>query len=118
MPSDLKKIGVDFDGVLHDGSGYGEEAMGKPLKGSKQAVEALQGAGYEPYVLTARTDHENVSKWLSDNGFPDMEVTNVKKPSLLYIDDRAVRHTDWKKTMKEVATKLSDRPTPLDAKAN
>ena len=48
-------------------------------------------------MLTARDpgNHPKVKQWLMANGFPPMEVTNVKIPAFMYIDDRAIRFTNW-----------------------
>ena len=51
---------------------------------------SLVESGYTPVVFTTRNP-ELISDWLRNFGFPDIEVTNTKHPSLVYIDDRCVK---------------------------
>lgn len=92
-----RTIGVDFDGVIHSyGNGFGGEMTG-PVPGAKEAIEKLIERGYEVIVFTARRDKSlaDAAAWLRDNGFPPVEVTNKKPIAMAYIDDHAVRFTNW-----------------------
>ena len=84
-----KTICVDFDGVLNECTGYEEGDLGEPLSGSHTFIKELRKK-YKVVILTSRPNEE-VSNWLSENGFPWMEVTNCKVPAVAYIDDRAIR---------------------------
>ena len=90
-------ISIDFDGVLHwyrqgwmDGSIYDP-----PVPGAVDAVRELVKAGFYPFVLTARVGDSGqgvaIKDWLYLHGFPTMDITNVKRPALVYIDDRGIR---------------------------
>lgn len=106
-------VAVDFDGVIHayskgwhDGTIYDE-----PLSGAIEGLKALQ-ATYAVFVFTSR-DAAQVCDWLEGRGVPatiDLPpdnvyqfwnsrkivlVTNRKLPAVAYIDDRAIRFTDW-----------------------
>jgi hypothetical protein len=110
-------VAVDFDGVIHryskgwyDGTIYDE-----PMPGAIEGLKALQET-YAVFVLTSR-DPGRVAAWLIDRNVisvwytdtPDAEnqhpdfwndqemvlVTNRKLPAVAYIDDRAIRFTDW-----------------------
>lgn len=83
-----KRICVDFDGVLNEYNGYEEGNLGKPLSGSQDFIKELRRK-YKVVILTSRPK-EQVSNWLSKNGFPDIKVTNHKLPAVAYIDDRAI----------------------------
>jgi|TARA_Y100000310_G_scaffold160800_1_gene160693 acid phosphatase class B len=91
-------IAVDFDGVIHkfrkgwmDGSIYDE-----PVEDAIKELNMLNKKGYKVVVLTARTEHKEIQEWLKDKGVNfDIEVTNVKPPAIAYIDDRAIRFTNW-----------------------
>ncbi len=93
----VKVIGVDFDGVLHDANDGWQEGKtyGAAMPGSKQVVNKLIHKGYEVVVCTARDNTEPVELWLEEKGFPKMRVTNKKIPCLAMIDDRAIRFTQW-----------------------
>lgn len=94
-----KKIAIDFDGTLIDGDGIPRKiniSTGKPKKEAAAAIKFLQDLGYECYVLTSRKEIEwgMIKSWLREHGFPEMEVTNIKSPSVVYIDDRGMRFKD------------------------
>lgn len=94
------KIAIDFDGVLidHPHSLTFEEclAVGKPVENSIEVLNYLSDK-HELFVLTARKDNElaKIGEWLDGFGFPKMRVTNKKENAVIYIDDRAIRFTNW-----------------------
>jgi len=97
----INRVAIDFDGVLIDGEGIPrkhEVGLGYPHRDAVEAVRFLQEKGYECYVLTARGKHEweGIKEWLKKYNFPEMEVTNRKMNAVMYIDDRAVRFTNWR----------------------
>ncbi|KKL64306.1 hypothetical protein LCGC14_2166350 [marine sediment metagenome] len=101
-----KRLMIDLDGVLfpyskgyHDGTLYEG-----PMPGAVDAIESLVKAGFSYYVFTTRMfmsdnpdqQREDIKQWLWVNGFPESEgITCEKLPALAYIDDRAVRFTNW-----------------------
>jgi len=86
-----KIVSVDFDGVLSQYDGWkSEDITGEPIKGAKEFILNLIKSGYKPVVYTTRKP-KLISDWLKEFGFPDIEVTNIKYPSLVYIDDRCVK---------------------------
>ncbi|HWQ60184.1 MAG TPA: hypothetical protein VN420_03480 [Candidatus Fimivivens sp.] len=86
-----KIVSIDFDGVLSLYDGWkGEDVLGDPFPGAKEFVVRLIETGYVPVVFTTR-DAARVKPWLQSFGFPDIEVTDRKYPSLAYIDDRCIR---------------------------
>ncbi len=94
-----KTLLIDFDGVLHDAPyGYQDgEIYGKPTDRAPEMLKKLFDAGFDCVVFTAReeADYPKIYDWLSENGFPELPITNRKIPALAYIDDRAVRFTNW-----------------------
>lgn len=94
-------LAVDFDGVIHsygniwqDGAIYGE-----PVDGAMESLFKLSER-FDITVLTSRDNHGDVSRWMkeqqSKSGFYfDFHVTNVKPIAVAYIDDRAIRFTNW-----------------------
>ena len=84
-------VSIDFDGVLSQYDGWqGEDVTGKPIDGAKEFILSLIDSDYKPVVFTTRKP-VLISNWLKKFGFPDIEVTNTKYPSLVYIDDRCVK---------------------------
>jgi len=87
-----KRILVDLDGVLnnYDSKKYDENYIPEIKDGAKEFIQNLS-LNYELYLFTSRNLILAV-KWLIKNGL-DMyfrDVTNIKIPSFLYIDDRAI----------------------------
>lgn len=114
----MPTIAVDFDGVIHayskgwqDGTIYDP-----PLAGAIEALKKLQEK-YSVFIFTARSP-QDVAIWLRLRGVdavidPDhtrtfwhhktrVLVTNFKLPAIAYIDDRAIKFTDWVSTLKEL----------------
>lgn len=104
-----KTIAVDFDGVIHkyskgwfDGTCYDE-----PEEGAEDALRRLLKRGYKIAVFTCRAeDHDGVASvyaWfrhfmpeLYNEYHEQIEVTDIKPKAIAYIDDRAIRFTNWK----------------------
>lgn len=101
-------LAIDFDGVIHrysqgwaDGTIYDE-----PMPGARDALAVLIDKGWRVVVLTSRASDADkraeVMEWLDMHDIPYHDVTNVKVAAMLYIDDRALRFTDWQDAMTEV----------------
>ena len=114
-----RTVAVDFDGVIHKySSGWQNgEIYDIPVEGSEQALKKLLKT-YNVFIFTAR-DPRDIFDWLR-NHFTSIKfkavskkvifwtsnniigVTNRKLPALYYIDDRAVKFSNWEKALKEV----------------
>jgi hypothetical protein len=101
----LKAVAVDFDGVFYphyDGEVPNKDI--KPIDGAVEAIAFLKSVGLEPFICTARPDHqlggvkEYIEHWaqLVGENFAWIVVSNTKLPAILYIDDRAYRFSSWK----------------------
>ena len=87
-----KKILIDLDGVLNE---YGKEPYNENFipeikNGAKEFVQELSKIG-ELYLFTSRNLMLS-AKWLLQNELDTYfkDITNVKLPSYLYIDDRCI----------------------------
>jgi hypothetical protein len=101
------RIALDFDGVIAENIGFPE--IGKVKEGVKDAITDFKKKGFSIYVHTARHDTEEVSKWMKEQGFPEMMVTNMKLPADVYVDDRAYRIIDWsRKDTKNIINQALD----------
>ena len=100
-----KKLLIDLDGVLNQ---YGKENFDENFipeikEGAKKFLEDLSKEG-ELYLFTTRNLKLAV-KWLVENDIDKYfkDVTNVKIPAFLHIDDRAVCFNgDFNKTIEEI----------------
>ena len=102
----MKTIAVDFDGVIHrysrgwqDGRIYDE-----PVEGALEALAKLVANGYKVVIFTTRARDaaqiQAINDWLLErmpnwDSFESIEVTDRKPGAIAYIDDRAIRFTNW-----------------------
>jgi len=104
------QIAIDFDGVIHknslgfhDGSVYDE-----PIEGSLEAIRKLYDMGYSIVIFTAKaksdrplvngkTGEELIWEWLEKYNVSQYikSITSEKPRAKYYIDDNAVRFTNW-----------------------
>ena len=87
-----KKILIDLDGVLNE---YGKEPYDENFipeikEGAKEFIQSLSEMG-ELYLFTTRNLMLS-ARWLIDSELDKYfkDITNVKMPSYLYIDDRCI----------------------------
>jgi hypothetical protein len=95
----IRTIQIDFDGVIHKcGEGYKDgEIYDIPNEGALFTICNLV-KHYEVVILTARSPDEwpKIKEWLKKYKFPDLEVTNIKRPALCYVDDKAIRFVSFR----------------------
>lgn len=98
-----KTIAIDFDGVIHSYiSGFvrGGAVFDPPNPGAIDSLHKLDKKGFKIVIFTARTDFGPIIEWLrqywpADSTMEIPEVTNIKPAAFAYIDDRAIRFTNW-----------------------
>ena len=105
MSNYKKKILIDLDGVLnkYGKEKYDENYIPEIKDGAKEFIEKLSEVA-ELYLFTSRNLMLS-AKWLIENKIDKYfkNVTNVKLPSFLYIDDRAICFNgNFEKTYNEV----------------
>ncbi len=99
-----KKILIDLDGVLNIYEGVFDENTIPAMKnGAKEFLEKLNKEN-ELYLFTTR-NLLLTAKWLIKNEIDCFfkDITSVKLPSYLYLDDRAVCFKgDFNETLKDI----------------
>jgi hypothetical protein len=103
-----KRLAIDFDRVLHDIDHPVEgRKMGPPMPRAIEAMNLLHRKGYYLIIFTlwATTPggEKAVAAWLKYWQCPWDEITNIKPKADAYIDDKAIKHVDWKATIKEIS---------------
>ena len=97
-----KTIMIDLDGVLDNYEKYTED-IPSIKKGAKDFIIKLS-KDYELILFTTRSPML-ATKWLINNDLDKYfkDVTNVKTPAYIYIDDRAIQFNgDYNKTLNEI----------------
>jgi hypothetical protein len=126
FPSEFKNevnnLGIDFDGVIHDDylGFYDGTIYGDLIHGSKESLELL-AKNYKLIIFTAKakpsrplvngkTGVELIWEWLSKNGLSHLisEVTAEKPRAFAYIDDKAIRFSNWQDTI-DFLTKVENQ---------
>lgn len=87
-----KTLLIDLDGVLNIYTGNYQEGIIPPIKDG--AIDFIKDIhkNYDLKLFTTR-DKQLAQKWLMQYGLEDFiqNVTNIKEPCYLYIDDRCIR---------------------------
>ena len=86
-----KTILIDLDGVLNEYDGKYDETFIPPIrKGAYELIQELSN-DYKIVIFTSR-NLLRVSKWVIENGLFNYvhNVTNIKEPAYLIIDDRCI----------------------------
>ena len=97
-----KTIMIDLDGVLNNYTSYTKE-IPSIKKGAKDFVKTLS-ADYELILFTSRNSKQ-ATQWLERNEIDTYfkNVTNVKYPAYIYIDDRSLKFDgDYTKTLEKI----------------
>ncbi|MGD8450490.1 MAG: hypothetical protein PVJ57_01615 [Phycisphaerae bacterium] len=99
-----KTIMVDLDGVICTEERTFERPLAEPIAGAREALQKLRDAGHTVVVYTARNwpEYRVTRKWLDDHGFAYDGLHMGKPVADVWIDDRAIRFTNWT----EVLTQL------------
>jgi len=115
-PDEMINVGVDFDKVIHKCSkGYHDGTIyDDPVPGSYEALAALS-SNYTVIVYTCKarrdrglvngkTGTELVWKWLEDHDLAQFvsKVTSEKPRAVAYIDDKAIRFSDWSSALESL----------------
>ena len=115
-PDEQINVGIDFDKVIHKCSkGYYDGTIyDTPVEGAREALERLS-KDYTVIVYTCKakpdrglvngkTGTELVWEWLKENDMAQFvsKVTAEKPRARFYVDDKAIRFTDWESAFKQI----------------
>ncbi len=109
-PDEQVNLGIDFDKVIHKCSKgfYDGTIYDDPVEGTEEALKLLASkytlicytakAKPDRGLVNGKTGTELVWEWLKKHNFDKYisKVTSEKPRAVAYIDDKAVRFTDWK----------------------
>jgi hypothetical protein len=89
-------IGIDLDGTLARSDNRSDRGIGNPVPKMMTRLNHLIQEGYRIKIFTARASDPAeiilIKKWLTENGLPELEITNVKDYGMMLLyDDRAIQ---------------------------
>ena len=96
---------IDLDGVLNNYTKYEENYIPEIKSGAREFLEELNKLNKYELVLFTTRNSELAKNWLKQKNIDKFfkEVTNIKKPAYLYIDDRTVKFNgDFKETLEDI----------------
>jgi len=101
------QIIIDMDGTICSEERQFSRALASIKPGAKESINALYEQGHTIIIYTARTwaEWEMTQHWLQTHEIKFHQLFMGKPVGDLWIDDRAVSHSDWEKTMEIVAQK-------------
>ncbi|MFN0137531.1 MAG: hypothetical protein ACKVS9_15610 [Phycisphaerae bacterium] len=99
-------IMVDLDGVVCSEERVFDRPLADPLPGAKEALAQLKAAGNTIIIYTARgwAEYRVTKDWLDRHGMAYDAIHMGKPIAHVWIDDRAIRHTSWDETLKQLGT--------------
>ena len=98
------KLIVDLDGVICEELGTFERSMAKPLPNAIEVLKRLKWAGHHITLYTGRgwSEYTMTTAWLKKYEIP-YDLLLCGKPLYdLWIDDRALKFTDWDEVYSEI----------------
>ena len=115
-PDEQINVGIDFDKVIHKCSkGYYDGTIyDDPVEGAYEALEKLSQdytvivytckAKPDRGLINGKTGTELVWEWLKEHNMAQFvsKVTAEKPRARFYIDDKAIRFTDWDSAFKMI----------------
>jgi len=100
----MKTLLIDLDGVLNEYKGNFDRNVIPPIKsGAKELLKKLS-KNYNIKLFTTR-NKILTCKWVCKNGLENYisDITNIKEPAYLYIDDRSINFNgDYKKLFEDI----------------
>ena len=106
------QIIIDLDGTICSEEKTCSRSLARPLRGAKETVNGFFRAGHKIIIYSSRSwqEYEMTERWLKKNGFRYHQLVLGKPIGEIWIDDRALRFTGWKKARKAVkARRISIR---------
>jgi len=100
-----KTLMIDLDGVLNKYTKYDENFIPQIREGAAEFLDKLCCLNKYELVLFTTRPEKLAKKWLEDNHINQYfkEITNIKKPASIYLDDRALNFRgDYNQTLAEI----------------
>lgn len=92
-----RTIMIDLDGTICTEERTFDRPLARLLDGALDALRRLKAEGHTLIIYTARgwAEYRVTKAWLDDNGVPYDGIHMGKPIADVWIDDRAIRFTNW-----------------------
>lgn len=92
---------IDLDGTICTEEKQFSRALARPMPGAVKAMQQLKESGHTLIIYSARTwaEYELTVDWLKKHEVVYDQLILGKPQGDYWIDDRAVRHSDWSETL-------------------
>jgi hydroxymethylpyrimidine pyrophosphatase-like HAD family hydrolase len=96
---------IDLDGTLCEEKPTFERSLAKPIPLAIQALRRLKIWGHHITIYTARgwMEYDMTKSWLDNYDIPYDNLICGKPVGDLWIDDRAIKFTDWREVYNAIA---------------
>ena len=93
------KLIIDLDGTICEEKNFFEKSSAKVNINAKKIIDKLKLEGNTIIIYSARpwNQYEMTKKWLFKNKIKFDQLLLGKPIGDYWIDDRAIKYTDWKK---------------------
>lgn len=99
-------IACDFDNVIHDQKNpIPVRRMGGVIEGTEDALRKLKRKGHTIIVHTVWGDEkgkQTIADFMKYYHLPYDSITNEKPRADCYLDDKAVRFTNWNQSLNDI----------------
>lgn len=97
-------LAIDFDGVVHDYKNpLVGRRMGAPIEGAKSALAKLARRN-TIIIFSVWGDSPAMKEWLDFYQIKYHKITNVKPMADIYLDDKALRFSNWYDSLVEIGS--------------
>lgn len=95
---------IDLDGTICTEERQYSRSLARPLPDSIESIKRLKTEGHTIIIYSARmwAEYEMTVDWLKRNNVPYDQLILGKPQGDFWIDDRAVRHVNWKETLARI----------------
>ena len=98
------KLIIDIDGTICEEKRQFSRSLAKPLPDAIQSLKSLKKRGCILILYSARTwaEYEMTLNWLKSHDVPFDQLILGKPEGDYWIDDRAIKYTNWKEVLKDI----------------
>jgi len=96
-----------LDGTICSEEKTFSRSLAKPIEGALESINKLYDQGHTIIIYTARSwqEYEMTDHWLKFNKFKYNQLIMGKPIGDFWIDDRAIKFSNWHDTLNQIVKK-------------